>query len=70
MNPQRRLAARFVLLALADCAQVGAIEGQSPNAAYSPANNGEPSPEPRRHHGRRDSSPLGSWAGGSDLRMP
>ena len=41
MNLQRRLAALVVLLALAGCAQVGAIEGQPPNAGYSPANNGE-----------------------------
>ena len=41
MNLQRRLAALVVLLALAGCAQVGAIEGQPPKAAYSPANNGE-----------------------------
>jgi hypothetical protein len=41
MSPHRWLAALFVLLALAGCAQVATIQGQSPNPPYSPANNGE-----------------------------
>jgi len=41
MNLHRRLAALFVLLALAGCAQVATIQGQPPNAPYSPANSGE-----------------------------
>jgi len=41
MNLHRWLAALFVVLVLAGCAQVATTQGQHPNAPSSPANNGE-----------------------------
>ena len=41
MNLYTGLAAVFVVLVLAGCAQVATIQGQPPNAPYSPANNEE-----------------------------
>jgi len=41
MNLYTGLAAVFVVLVLAGCAQVATIQGQPPNAPSSRANNGE-----------------------------